>query len=108
MGAMKHIHELCEEANQMAVECLGDWANISGYYPYPYMVEDRETGRFASIEDETDIQHILTEYAKSVSDNPLRFNWTHRLFAEDFLNRPARAVLTDDIVSRAFAMAVDW
>ncbi|TRX43732.1 hypothetical protein [Corynebacterium guaraldiae] len=105
---MKHIHELCEEANQMAVECLGDWADVSGHYPYPYMVVNKETGTFVGIEDETDIHYILREYAKAVSDNPLRFNWTERSFAEDFLNRPARAVLTEDIVSKAFAMAVDW
>lgn len=108
MGAMKHIHELCEEANQIAVLNLGDWANISGHYPYPYMVEDKETGKFVSIEDETDIQYILTEYARFVSNNPLRCNWTDRSFAEDFFNRPARVVLTDDIVRRAFIMAVDW
>lgn len=108
MGAMKHIYELCEEANQMAVECLGDWANISGHYPYPYMVVNKEAGTFVFVEDETDIQYILTEYAKAVTDNPLRFNRTERSFAEDFFNRPARATLTEDIVSKAFAMAVDW
>ena len=108
MGAMKHIHELCEEANQIAVEGLGDWADVSGFYPYPYTVEDKETGMFALVEDETDVQHILTEYAKHVSSEPLRFNWTERAFAEDFLNRPARVTLTDDIVRKAFMLAVDW
>lgn len=108
MGAMKHIWELCCDANDMTTYCLDDWAVVSGSFPYPYTVTDKETGMFAVIEDETDIQYILTEYAKAVCDNPLRFNWTERSFAEDFLNRPARATLTEDIVSKAFAMAVDW
>lgn len=108
MGAMKHILELCEEANQIAVESLGDWANISGCYPYPYTVEDKESGKFVIIEDETDIQYILTDYARFVSNNPLRCNWTERSFAVDFFNRPARVKLTKDIVSKAFAMAADW
>lgn len=109
MGAMKHVWELCCEANDMTTYCLDNWAVVSGSFPYPYQVMDKETGMTVTIEDETDVQYILTEYAKHVAANPVavRFNYTERAFAEDFLHRPARAKLTDDIVSKAFMLAVE-
>lgn len=108
MGAMKQLHELCTEMNEMSVFDLEGWAVTEGDYPYGYTVSRHDNPeKQVVVEDEEDLLRILWKYSEFVVANPGMYAEQQQEFARNVLTNPWEAVITPVEMNQAFMMAVD-